>query len=149
MVGMMRVFVDGLLSLGIVGFAWSLTSLGETTPSHLALLVEDACGIRYVVWPMLGMFTLCMFFTTMFILANALQDPLGNDLDDYDIDSLLLSTEATLYTLIRSKLIGTVENVATEADLPVSVNPDENVSSTLKGWSIRERETTNPTFDTQ
>ena len=52
-----------------------------------------------------------MFFSAMFIIAHAIHDPLdGTDIDDYDVDALLLSTETTLYTLIWSKVTGTVEN---------------------------------------
>ena len=50
---------------------------------------------------MLGMFILSMFFTTMFILAKALHDPLGNDLDDYDIDSLLQQREMRINASIE------------------------------------------------
>ena len=49
---------------------------------------------------MLAVFILAMFFTTMFIIAFTIQDPLGDDLDDYDVDALLLSTESSLYTYV-------------------------------------------------
>ncbi len=146
-----RMMIGRVDGTGIVGFAWALNSLGKTTASDLALLGEDACGLRYYVWPMLGVFILAMFFTTMFIIANALQDPLGSDLDDYDVDALLLSTEASLHTLLRSKMIGTAENsgdvgAARTTALQDVVAADQHQG---KGWVLRAEDNVNPTFDVE
>ena len=80
----------------------------------------------------MGMFTLAMFFFTMFIIASAISDPLGDDFDDFDVDSLLLTTEQTVYTVLRCKIKGTMEEDRTEEGL------DERDLNESRGAKKRE-----------
>eukprot|EP01047_Picozoa_sp_COSAG01_P045164 COSAG01_NODE_4139_length_5306_cov_4.761283_3_plen_104_part_00 len=85
---------------------------------------------------MLGTFILSTFFTTMFIIATTISDPMGNDLDDYDIDSLLCSTERSLYMLIRSSMDGTPERDSSLADID-SLSDAEDNDVSFRGWTVK------------
>ena len=51
MVGVMRIYIELLLVLGVLGFSYKLTNLRHLTPGDLLLLKEDACQDRYFIWP--------------------------------------------------------------------------------------------------
>ena len=85
---------------------------------------------------MLGTFILSTFFTTMFIIATTLSDPMGNDLDDYDIDSLLCSSERSLYMLFRSSMANTPEHDSSLADIDALSDEEEDEVS-FRGWKVK------------
>eukprot|EP01052_Picozoa_sp_SAG31_P015078 SAG31_NODE_958_length_10763_cov_8.374531_5_plen_201_part_00 len=112
MVGVMRIFVQLLLVLGVFGSASEngFAKLGEDSVLDLRLLSHDKCSVRFYMVPMLAMGSISLFFFLMFTVVLLLYDPLGEDNDDLDVDVMLLSTEKSIYAVLRSRIQDTMEH---------------------------------------
>ena len=79
-----------------------LTSEGENTSKSPPAVLLYPWSWRLSIKKTLPSCKLVGAGLRRFIIAFTIQDPLGDDLDDYDVDALLLSTESSLYTCVAA-----------------------------------------------